>query len=278
MFGKAIVGVDGGPASRDAVAVARVLLTADAHLVLANVHVLTPVRGASGAYGVAETGESLQLLEQERAAAGVEAELLTVTASSAGRGLHYLAEAHDADLLCVGSNSRSFAGRVFIGDATRAALIGAPCAVAVAPLGYAHETGGIKRVGVGYDGSPESEAALAFARELAARDGAALVAMTVVELPPYAGFVPGRAEEEERLVKQSTEELAALAGVEGEVAVGLAGEELAAFGGRVDLLVVGSRGYGPIRRLMLGSTATHLAGNARCPLVVLPRVDDAAGS
>jgi nucleotide-binding universal stress UspA family protein len=29
---------------------------------------------------------------------------------------------------------------------------------------------------------------------------------------------------------------------------------------------------------MLGSTATHLAGNARCPLLVLPRVDDADGS
>jgi nucleotide-binding universal stress UspA family protein len=274
MFANTIVGVDGGPSGRDAVAVGRLLVTPDAHLSLANVHVLTPVRGASGAYGAAESEESLRLLEQERAAAGVEAELLTITASSAGRGLHYLAEAHDADLLCVGSNARSPAGRVVMGDATRASLIGAPCAVAVAPLGYANEPRAITRIGVGYDASLESEAALAFARELAAREGAALIAMMVVEPPLYAGFVPGRAEEDEELAKQAADELAALEGVEGEVAVGLAGEELAAFGARVDLLVVGSRAYGPIRRLMFGGTATHLAGNARCPLLVLPRPGD----
>jgi nucleotide-binding universal stress UspA family protein len=57
----------------------------------------------------------------------------------------------------------------------------------------------------------------------------------------------------------------------GEAVLGLTGEELAAFGARVDLLVVGSRGYGPLRRLMLGSTSEHLAGHARCPLLVLPR-------
>jgi nucleotide-binding universal stress UspA family protein len=52
---------------------------------------------------------------------------------------------------------------------------------------------------------------------------------------------------------------------------GLTGEELAAFGDQVDILVVGSRGYGPIRRLVLGSTAAHLERHARCSLLVLPR-------
>ena len=55
------------------------------------------------------------------------------------------------------------------------------------------------------------------------------------------------------------------------VAVGLPGEELVAFGDEVELLVVGSRGYGPVRRMMLGSTSMHLARAARCPLLVLPR-------
>ncbi|MGD0386986.1 MAG: universal stress protein, partial [Solirubrobacteraceae bacterium] len=68
------------------------------------------------------------------------------------------------------------------------------------------------------------------------------------------------------------DDLAKLEGVKGEVALGLAGEELATFGAGVDLLIVGSRGYGPLRRLMLGSTAAHLASNARCPLLVLPRL------
>jgi nucleotide-binding universal stress UspA family protein len=52
---------------------------------------------------------------------------------------------------------------------------------------------------------------------------------------------------------------------------GLTGEELAAFGDEVDILVVGSRGYGPVRRLVLGSTSDYLERHARCSLLVLPR-------
>lgn len=279
MFRNVIVGIDGGPAGHDAAAVATALAEPDARLALANVHVLTPVRGASGAYGAAENEESRQLLAAERDALGVDAESLTVTASSAGRGLHYLAQTHSADLLAVGSNARSFVGRVLMGDATRASLIGAPCAVVIAPLGYANAGATIAKVGVGYDGSPESEAALACARELAARHGATLSAMTVIEPAPYAGIIRAvaRGASEDELVAGAKEDLAALVGVEGEVALGLAGEELTAFGARVDLLVVGSRGYGPIRSLMLGTTATYLAGSSRCPLLVLPRLgEDAA--
>jgi nucleotide-binding universal stress UspA family protein len=273
MFGQVIVGVDGGSSGRDAVAVARLLVAPDGRLALAYVYELTPVRGASGAYGPGETEESMALLEAEREASGVEAALLPITASSVGRGLHYLAESEHADLLCVGSNTRSFAGRVLIGDVTRSALTGAPCAVAVAPLGYASRAATIATVGVGYDGSPESEAALAFARELAAHHGAALKALSVVEPSGYASLVRsgGGGEADERHLEEAKAELAAVEGVEGEVAFGLAGEELALFSARVDLLVVGSRGYGPIRSLMLGGTAVHLAGNARCPLLVLPR-------
>jgi nucleotide-binding universal stress UspA family protein len=274
MFREVIVGVDGGPAGRDAAAVARLLAEPQAHLALAHVHVLTPVRGASGIYGPGENEQSQRLLEGERDASGLDAELLTVTASSVGRGLHYLAEQRAADLLAVGSNPRSFVGRVLMGDATRAALTGAPCAVTIAPLGYANEPHALKRIGVGYDASPESEAALACARELASRHGASVSALTVVEPAPYAGLVRAVSggPSGDELVAVAREELAALDGVDGDVGVGVAGEELAAFGAGVDLLVVGSRGYGPLRSLMLGTTATHLAGSARCPLLVLPRL------
>jgi nucleotide-binding universal stress UspA family protein len=280
MFRQVIVGVDGGPTGRDAVAVAKLLVGGDTHLVLAHVHELTPVRGASGAYGVAENEEALAVLEAERAATGVEAELLNVTASSVGRGLHYLAESQDADLLVVGSSIRSFAGRVLVGDITRASLVGAPCAVAVAPLEYAQEAAPITRVGVGYDGTPESEAALAFARELAATHGASLSALMVVEPPSYATIVRSvaRVEADAQGLAEAKREIEALEGVEGHVALGIAGEELAAFGSSVDLLVVGSRGYGPIRRLIFGSTSGHLASNARCPLLVLPRPDGDGGA
>ena len=40
---------------------------------------------------------------------------------------------------------------------------------------------------------------------------------------------------------------------------------------RLDLLVCGSRGYGPLRRVLLSSVSRPLSHMARCPLVVLPR-------
>jgi nucleotide-binding universal stress UspA family protein len=40
---------------------------------------------------------------------------------------------------------------------------------------------------------------------------------------------------------------------------------------RLDLLVCGSRGYGPLRAVLLGSVSRQLVTESRCPVVVLPR-------
>jgi nucleotide-binding universal stress UspA family protein len=82
----------------------------------------------------------------------------------------------EADLLVVGSSRRGLLGRVLIGDDTRAALNGAPCAIAIAPAGYSREPTPMSEIGVGYNGSPESEHALELARLLAADIGAKLSA------------------------------------------------------------------------------------------------------
>jgi nucleotide-binding universal stress UspA family protein len=47
--------------------------------------------------------------------------------------------------------------------------------------------------------------------------------------------------------------------------------ELAAFAGAVDLLVCGSRSWGPIRRVVLGSTSDWLIPHVSCPVLVVPR-------
>jgi nucleotide-binding universal stress UspA family protein len=274
MFERVIVGVDGRPSGRDAVSLARLLAAPLERLALAHVYHLAPVHTASIPFGEAERDGSLLLLEQERDATAVDADLLTVAASSVARGLHYLAETHAADLLMVGSCHRGFAGRVLVGNDTRASLNGSPCAVAIAPHGYAQTARSIATIGVGYDGSAESQAALALARELAAGHGATVRLLQVVQIPTlaYAGFVGvvwGDAFE--MMLADAQKQIDALEGVDGVAVLGLAGEELAAFGTQVDLLIVGSRGYGPARRLILGSTSEHLANHARCPLLVLPR-------
>jgi nucleotide-binding universal stress UspA family protein len=39
----------------------------------------------------------------------------------------------------------------------------------------------------------------------------------------------------------------------------------------VDLMIVGSRGYGPHRAVLLGSVSGRLVRDAACPVIVLPR-------
>ena len=132
----------------------------------------------------------------------------------------------------------------------------------------------IAKVGVAYNDSPESKAALALAREFAARTGATVHALEVVSIPTYAytGIVPPAIGESiEVMVQEANGRMKALADVEGRAVYGLAGEELAAFGDQVDILVAGSRGYGPVKRLVLGSTSDYLQRHARCSLLVLPR-------
>ncbi len=276
MFENVLVGVDGTPNGRDAIALAERLGGPDAALTLAHVQhgALRPVN-ASG-HGVIEDEREApdELLARERTAADVDAALVSVASSSPGRGLHDQAEEQGADLLVVGSCKRGRLGRAMLGDDTRASLNGASCAVAVAARGYAEQPATLATVGVGYDGSDESEAAYGAARAIAERYGASLRAMDVVSLPPYAfgGVAPPMPTDSlELLLAEAGERLSTLEGVEARAVYGAVGEELAAFSDELDLLVVGSRGYGPWKRLMLGSTANYLVSHARCSLLVLPR-------
>jgi len=277
MFKNVLVGVDGRPSGRDAIVLASRLIDPDGKLTLAHVHggELRPSHAISPGLVREERAASDELLERERAAADVSAELVNIVAVNAGGGLHMQAEEQNAELLVVGSCSRSALGRAMLGDDTRAALNGAPCAVAIAAHGYAQQAAAIARIGVAYNGSQESRAALAVARELAAQTNASLHARQVVSITSYAYtgiVVPNLVDTVEEAVKEANDELNKLPDVEGQAVYGLTGEELAAFGDEVDILLVGSRSYGPLRRLVLGSTSDYLERHARCSLVVLPRV------
>jgi nucleotide-binding universal stress UspA family protein len=276
MFQNVLVGVDGRPNGRDAIALASRLIDPDGKLTLAHVHPgeLRPSHAVSPGLIREERAASDELLERERVAADVSAELISVVAYSPGSGLHRQAEEQNADLLVVGSCSHSAFGRAMLGDDTRAALNGAPCAVAIASLGYSQHSAPIANIGVGYNDSQESRAALALARKLAAKTGASMHAVQVVAITSYAYsgiVVPDLGESIEELLKEADDHLKELSGIDARAVYGLTGEELAAFSNEVDLLLVGSRSYGPVRRLVLGSTSDYLERHARCSLLVLPR-------
>ena len=275
MFTNVLIGVDGKQGGRDAIALARQLAGPEATFTLAHVCFPFPGRGATEAVPV-ERAQAQQLLERERRDAQVDAQLVVGDPWPVGSGLHRLAEQLRADLLVVGSTRRALIGRVLLGDDCWAALDGAPCAVGIAPRGYGLAPHRLQRLGVGFDASLQSEAALGAARELAGAHAGTIKAFSVVSLREvHDTQIPADWPDAlDRLIDSRAERLARLNGVHGVVTYGDPREELAHAGKELDLLIVGSRGYGPIGRLIHGSVSRYLAGHATCPLLVLTRRTD----
>lgn len=275
MFENVLVGVDGYHGGRDAIALARQLAEPEARITFAHVYGGHTLGGRASALAVPlelEAGE--QALARALRESGVAAETELLFSDSVGRGLHELATQRHADLLVVGSTRRALLGRVLMGDDARAALNGSPCAIAVAARAYAETPHELLRIGVGYDESSESTRALAAARELAERSGAAIDALWVVALPRVQEEAPVPADWNEaikRLEGEYAARLVEIEGVTGHATHGGPREELAQFAKGLDLLVVGSRGYGPLDRLIHGSVSGYLLAHAACSLLVLTR-------
>ena len=104
---------------------------------------------------------------------GAPESLEVVEARSPARGLHDWAEDRQADLVIVGAR-RASTGRLHLASGTVAAglLAGGPCAVALAPAGYAEGPRRLGRIVVAFDGSNEAHSALAEAAALAVAGGA----------------------------------------------------------------------------------------------------------
>lgn len=198
--------------------------------------------------------------------------------------LHRLADELHADAIVVGVSHERGTGRILYGSVSEQTLHGAPTAVAVAPVGYAD--GGphtIRTIVTAHNGSPESERALEAAADLARATGAALRIVGVVD-PNGAWYIAYLGPvAEQQLHDGVLEELRAAArrvghGL-GAVSVQLAsGEPVRAIteaAAGADLLVLGSRGHGPFRRLLLGSVSSRLVRDPPCPILVLPRGSDA---
>ncbi|MGZ6673649.1 MAG: universal stress protein, partial [Solirubrobacteraceae bacterium] len=157
---------------------------------------------------------------------------------------------------------------------------GAPCPVLVAPRGHDEHGRELRTIGVGFDGSPESRSALALAHEIAKAVGAGLRVIDVIAPSEPGGPSPSDhadwAKRAHIRREEAEDRLAAVLSELGEIATGALpsgdpASELAYAANDLDLLVTGSRGYGPVRRLVLGSTSTRLVHEAPCPVLVLTR-------
>jgi nucleotide-binding universal stress UspA family protein len=137
---------------------------------------------------------------------------------------------------------------------------------------------------VGVDGSGHSRRALEWAVSEAAARHAPLTVLTVLQA--VAGYwgepvpYPGNPELTEQALKEVQkeaddvlDELGAVSpppSVTVRAVTGPAAEELLMAAEHADLLVVGARGAGGFKRLLLGSVSTHVTHHAHCPVVVVP--------
>jgi nucleotide-binding universal stress UspA family protein len=189
------------------------------------------------------------------------------------------ASARRAELVVVGSSHRGEPGRTAAGKMLRRLVHDGPAPIAVAPRGYADEEVGRPRViAVAFDDSPESHRALGLAARLAGAASAALRVITVYE----GGSAPDEPAAEPGVVTQRGAMQEALLRTVAELPSALRAEPRFLTGGvaptlaqqselGVDLMVMGSRGYGPVRSFWLGSVSEHLVGISPRPLVITPR-------
>ena len=137
---------------------------------------------------------------------------------------------------------------------------------------------------VGIDGSAHSHQALEWAVNEAAARHAPLTVLTVNQAvtgywtspiaypgdPDLTEKARDAAQEETDSVLEKTDEGFRPPSVIVRAVTGLPAEELLSAAADADMIVVGSRGAGGFKRLLLGSVSTVVTHHSRCPVVVIP--------
>jgi nucleotide-binding universal stress UspA family protein len=277
MFKTIVVGVDGREGGRDALSLAaRLALMAGGELVAVRAIPFDQyvVRAGAPKVNTLAEAEAERALQEELTAAGIAAHIRVVGDAPPADALHRVADEVHADVIVVGSTHHGAVGRVFAGDDAAATLHGSTRPVAIAPHGLAaREWRAVSHIGVGLDDGHEAANALALAVALARDSGATLALRSVVGdtdatvdggdwLDRAKAFATARLED-------AVTDLPVAA--TSDVTVGSPVAELVELSRSVDLLVVGSRARGPVRRVVLGSTAAELMRRSHCPVLVQPR-------
>lgn len=285
--GPIVIGYDGTDRGADALALgARLADALDVPITVASA-----VADPNGLLSVTElermsdehAGESLRRAAELLAPRDVETAI--VSGFSAGHALNDFAEDEHPSALVIGSSHRGRVGQVLLGSVGESLLSGAPCPVAVAPHGYAaRPPRDVRRIGVALDGSSQSTAALLQADRLAEGLGAelALIAVAPRPAPDIGGAMVGVLAREHAEPDEAEQRMEALLDraqnavgpgrqVRRRLLHGHPASTLARECQRLDLLVVGSRHYGPLRRALLGGVSRELSRTAPSPLLVVPR-------
>ncbi|MBA3339089.1 MAG: universal stress protein [Geodermatophilaceae bacterium] len=290
--GAIIVGYDGSDRGQDALALGRRLAQASGdRLIVTCIH----PQEAAHSLGALDTewvaylrDQAKETIEEAKQVPGTPEGVETVYevrgASSASRGMDGLAEEYDADTIVLGSSARAARRRARPGSTGHRLLQGSASAISLAPRNYREgPTGPLARIGCAFLDTPDGQVALQRAISLAQRSAASLHVFTV-SARRAERFVPlmGDDAEDGYLLEARASLQAGLDrarasvpdGVEAEASLltGNVVDALSALDDRdVDVLVCGSRGYGPLGRVLLGGVSERLTRHAAVPVLVVPR-------
>jgi nucleotide-binding universal stress UspA family protein len=276
-----LIGVDQREGGKDALELARVLgASSGSSALVVTVLFAGPLPMEYALLADAEAREAEPLFAAARdTLTDTEVETHAYGGGSPAGILTTLAEREHFDAIVVGSPHRGVFGRVLIGSVAKSLLNGAPTDVAVAPKGFAQEgRDSLRDIAVGYDGSAESKLALERAEALARTFNSRIEILTVVKPPTAVAVpVPGAYQPQfppqpDRVLNQGVDSVDPALATEGVRLDGDPAIELAKKCEQgVDLLVLGSRGYGPVSRVLLGSVSRQLLPKAPCPVLVVSR-------
>ena len=224
--------------------------------------------------------------ETEAVAARCRADLEVPVESYVGRGGPaevLLAASEHAGLLVVGSRGRGGFSRLLLGSTSTQCATHATVPTVVVPGDV--EPIPTQRILVGFDGSPNSQAAARWAVRFASPGSTVVVAWVWDATPLAVGsdafFFPDAsdlaAERFNHLVEPLEYEAAAAdVTMEREFIRGTPRAALSGQADDVDLVVVGARGHGAVGSALLGSVSTWILHHVHRPIVVVPFSDPSA--
>jgi nucleotide-binding universal stress UspA family protein len=222
--------------------------------------------------------QQLRLFVEEELGAGPERIDLKVARGPAA-GVLLRAISADTRMAVVGSRGLGGFKGLLLGSVSRQVLEHAPCPVTVVGPTVTLEPIRLETIVVAIDGSTHAGRALRFAGQLTRRTNAKLVVAHAI--PPTSsdqreiGEPRRRLDARRDLVEEWCGPLRE-AGIDHQVLVveGDARSALleVAHDRDADLLVVGSRGLGPVAKLLIGSVAGSLAQHGELPVTIVPAV------
>lgn len=274
-----LFGIDGSAASLQALQVG--LRLADPATRLTAVSVAPPYEGDLGLLGIGDVAAKLRqpceaalTRAQELAAvAGVELRSICALGEPYQR-LVELADSEACDLLVIGARGMTAWEKMLLGRVARRVIGLSSQDVLVVPE-QAHY--GWQQLLLATDLAPASRAAENRALELAEAYNSGLTILSVLEAPPYlfgeAGTVGCKLPPERTQALAAVQEAATTAGIRAEVLTA-AGDAAAlicrlAREKQAGMIIIGSHGRSGLKRLLLGSTAEKVIGQAPCPVLVV---------